>query len=128
VADPKKEDLERAEELIAKLELLASRDPDPKARVVLEVTAAALSKPTAQNRRALSDAVPETQTPGYWESLEDNAATWAHEMSGQPFWRTANQRIDGWSKEYYALRGAPLLGQPGLPNFVGKKKKRTQES
>lgn len=59
-------------------------------------------------------------TPGYWENLAENAATWANEVTVGPFWKRLTKELDRWRSEYREQTGAALLDRPGLPDFTGK--------
>jgi hypothetical protein len=87
----------------------------------------ATGAPVRDAQRVLADAIPTTAIPGYWGSLQQNAETWAHEISGAPFWVDAKRLVSKWSDENYAKRQCALLGHGGLPNFTGKKLPRLQE-
>jgi hypothetical protein len=77
--------------------------------------------------RSLAKAVPATGIRGYWEALAENATTWAHEVSGHPFWLAAQTASQAWTAQYHAAKRDSLLPKIGLPNFTGKGMPRLKE-
>jgi hypothetical protein len=60
-------------------------------------------------------------------SVAESAATWAGELSIQPFWRDAQRDLNIWSTEYHRKTGHNLLSTDALPQFVGKGMPRLEE-
>jgi len=57
--------------------------------------------------------------PGYWETIGQNCAQWAQEVSAGPFWTEVRTKLSDWSAEYRRTTGGNLVTGP-LPLFVGK--------
>ena len=85
--------------------------------------ASAKNPPTASDEElldCLSGRWEQIRAPGYWTNIAQNCETWATEISGGPFWKSASTRLDQWRTEYRAQTGADLLVQSELPRFRSK--------
>ncbi len=65
--------------------------------------------------------------PGYWQSLAQNATTWAQEATVSEFWAKARAAIETARTEYTQRTGSPLTPAVGLPDFTGKGLPRLKE-
>ncbi len=69
--------------------------------------------------RELADAIPATQDPDYWTTLEANARRWAQQVGTSNYWLDAKEALASWRTEFHSLhRGSLVRGD--LPAFVHK--------
>lgn len=83
--------------------------------------------PPSSSEALLNEHVHDSTVPGYWTRLATNAATWAREVSGQPFWVSLQAEADKWSREYFNRTGHALRTTAKVADFEGKGEERIRE-
>lgn len=76
---------------------------------------------------ALSAAVPEVGTAGYWENLESQCDVWAREVTVSAFWEQTANDLLRWRTEFHSVFRGDLLATQDLPQFQGKRSERIRQ-
>lgn len=88
--------------------------------------AAPSTRDTTDIARELGNTRPEVAIPGFWDTLGQNCAKWASEISAGPLWTEARTRLPRWRTEYRGHTQSALLASTELPDFVAKTAESTK--